>query len=95
MAKQPRIIPAYQPAPYDEYICNATRAMFSGNASEGQQKAFMRWLIEDCCLTYDQPFRPGQDGERDTAFACGRMFVGQQIRKVAKLVTVQKESTKA
>jgi hypothetical protein len=59
----------------------AIKAVNAGNANEGQQRIALRWIIEMAAGTYDQPFRPGVGGDRDTAFACGRMFVGQQIVK--------------
>ena len=39
------------------------------------------WIIYTLCGTYDQPYRPGEGGDRDTVFACAKQFVGQQIVK--------------
>ena len=55
--------------------------------SNDQLLELWRWIIEIAAMTYDQPFRPGgPEGERETVFACGRQFVGQQIVKQMRLV---------
>jgi hypothetical protein len=59
----------------------AIKALAVGNANGDQQRVALKWIVELAAGTYDQPFRPGVGGDRDTAFACGRMFVGQQIVK--------------
>ena len=85
--KKPRVVGAFEPPEYNDAIIGALKSLASGVANEGQQRLALNWIIEKAAQTYDQPFRPGgQDGDRDTAFACGRMFVGQQIVKVMKLV---------
>jgi hypothetical protein len=91
MAKQKRIGRAYEPPLYDEHVQRAIRAWEAGNASEGQQKIAFAWVVNTAAATYDQPFRPGEDGDRETAFACGRMFVGQQIVKMLKAPIVEKK----
>lgn len=45
----------------------------------------LRWIIETAAGTYDMSFRAGPDGERETTFAEGRRFVGNQIIKQLKL----------
>lgn len=71
------------PAPYDPDGADtmAIKALFAGNASEGQQKRALKWIIEQACGTYDLSFRPGADGERETAFAEGKRHVGLQLVK--------------
>lgn len=86
MAKKPRMPLPWQPSPYDESITMAIKALASGNASEGQQKRALEWIVKIVCGTYDQPYRPGEDGRRETDFACAKMFVGQQIIKQINLV---------
>lgn len=76
--KKPTVQP-WLPAPYDEGDTYAIKALAAGVANEGQQKRALKWIIENLCGTYDQPYRP--DGDRDTVFACAKMFVGQQIVK--------------
>lgn len=77
--------PAVEPAQYDENDIRAIQALSSGNASEGQQKRALEWIVNNACQTYDLHYRPGAEGERDTAFALGRAFAGQQIVKMLRL----------
>ena len=86
MQKPARKTPApWHPAPYEQADTMALKALASGTASEAQQKRALRWIVHTLCGTYDQPFRPGQGGERDTVFACGKQFAGQQIVKQVNL----------
>ena len=81
MAK--RTVPlACLPAEYDDDDIRNAQAVFAGVASAGQQKAFVDWVINKAAMTYDNPHRPGSDDQ--THFACGRMFVGQQMVKLSK-----------
>lgn len=82
MSKRPAAVPGpWLPAPYDDDDTRAVKALAAGKASESQQQRALRWIINSACGTYDQPFRPGEGGARDTDFACGKQFVGQQIVK--------------
>lgn len=84
--RAPRVRPAYLPADWTAPgLVAAVQALSLGTANEGQQKQALDWIIREVAGTYDQPYRPGVDGDRETAFACGRQFVGQQIVKVIKL----------
>lgn len=69
------------PPDYDERVIHAARAFEQGKASEAQQRIFWRWLIY-ITEANGMPYRPGRDSANDTAFACGKMFVGQQIMKM-------------
>lgn len=61
----------------------AIKALAEGKASAVQQKLALDWIISELCRTYDVSFRPDDaGGDRDTAFAEGRRFVGLQIRRV-------------
>lgn len=80
----------WHPAAYDELITGAIKALAAGNASEPQQKRALSWIINEVCGTYDLSYRPGADGDRDTAFAEGARFVGMQIVKQTKLTTAAK-----
>ncbi len=74
------------PAPYELADVNAVQAVIAGTANPDQQRRAMRWVIEHAAATYDMAFRPGgEDGRRDTDFALGRAYVGQQIVKLSKL----------
>lgn len=70
------------PASYDLADASAIQALHRGDATPEQQKRALKWLIEQCSGTYEFQFYPS---DRDTAFALGRGFVGQQIVKLTKL----------
>jgi hypothetical protein len=91
MVKKPAPAP-WHPAPYDETITGAIKALAAGNANESQQQKALKWIIEILCGTYDLSYRPGGDGERDTAFAEGKRFVGAQIVKQLKLTTPERSA---
>lgn len=75
-----------KPAPWTKAEAKALKLLSTGEADERQQKRALDWIIKQAALTYDQPYRPGgEEGGRDTTFACGRMFVGQQIVKLINL----------
>lgn len=90
MAPRKRAVPppVEAPAPCDEADEYALRALQTGTATSDQQRRALKWIVEQAAGSYDQPFRPGADGDRDTAFACGRMFVGQQIVHLLNTVRV-------
>jgi hypothetical protein len=62
----------------------------AGNANAGQQHRALQWIIEAPCGTYDLSYRAGAGVERDTAFAEGKRFVGQQIAKQLMLTTPER-----
>lgn len=63
----------------------ALQALAKGSANADQQKRGIAAIIEKICATYDMSFRPGgEDGSRDTTFAEGRRFPGNQIVKALK-----------
>lgn len=66
-------------------VHSAFRALSQGEASPEQQRMAVEFMVYDLCGRYDQPYRPGPDGDRDTAFACGRLWVGQQITTFVNL----------
>lgn len=73
---------AWAPAPWDPADVVAINALLAGTAQPDQQKRALRWIIEAASGTYEFHFHPS---ERDTAFALGRAFVGQQIVKMTRL----------
>ena len=74
------------PAEWDIADAAAIQALQRGDASAEQQRRALAWIINIAAGTYDLSYRPGgPDGERDTTFALGRAFVGQQIVKVMKI----------
>lgn len=70
---------AWTPPPYELADFSALKGLANGTASPEQQQRALKWIIESACGTYDMTFRP--EGDRDTAFAEGRRFVGLQIVK--------------
>lgn len=76
----------WMPPEYELADVTAVQAVVAGTANPDQQRRAMRWVIEQAAATYDLAYRPGsEDGRRDTDFALGRAFVGQQIVKMTKL----------
>lgn len=73
----PQIPPAYELADI-----GAFQALERGDATPDQQQRALRWLIEQAAGTYEFQFYPS---DRETAFALGRGFVGQQVIKLLKL----------
>lgn len=86
MAKKPAAVHPWMPAPYDDNDIRAIRALAAGNASEGQQRHALNWIINVASGYYDLSFRPGIDGARATDFAEGRRYVGAQVVKLTKIV---------
>ena len=77
----------FEPAQYDNSIVAATRALANGEANEGQQQLFWKWLIEEVSGYFDLSFRPGgDDGRRLSDFAEGKRFVGSQCLKMLQPV---------
>lgn len=70
------------PADYSKGIVYAAKAMAAGNANDDQQKNFMRWLVNECCGTYDVSFR---SDDRGTCFAEGKRFVGLSLVKLLNM----------
>ena len=63
---------------------SAIKAVSNGVANEDQQKRCIA-AIYKLSRVGDLPYRPdGKGGDRDTAFACGMLFVGQQLNKIVK-----------
>lgn len=74
----------WKPAAYEPADAAAIQALYNGVANHAQQKRALTWLIT-ACGTYDMSYRPGQDGDRDTAFAEGRRSVGLQLVKLCNI----------
>jgi hypothetical protein len=54
----------------------ALRALQGGTATAEQQKEVLRFIVYDCCRTYDTAWRVDQ---RETDILIGRIAVGQDI----------------
>ena len=76
----------WRPPGYEDADVAAIQALSRGTANMEQQKRALTWIIERAAGTYDMSYRPGgPEGERDTVFAEGRRFVGNQLVKMTKL----------
>ena len=73
------------PAEYKKKDVLAIQALLNGVANEEQQAHALSYIINELCKTYDMPYRPGEDGARESDFAMGKMHVGQQLVKMTKL----------
>lgn len=79
----------WAPAEYDVADAAAIQALVRGDATPEQQTRALKWIVESACGTYDQTFWPGgEDGDRNTAFAEGKRFVGNSIVKMTRLNTM-------
>jgi hypothetical protein len=70
------------PAAYDVADASAIQALLGGTAEPHQQQRALKWIIEQASGMYEFQFYPS---ERETCFALGRGFVGQQVVKMLKL----------
>jgi hypothetical protein len=72
----------WHPADWDENVVYAIRALFAGNANDGQQRLVLDWL-KYACGADDMSFRPGgPEGDRNTTFAEGKRSVWLQFAKM-------------
>lgn len=75
----------WMPADYNKAITSAFQSiMIHKNASQHQQELAIDWIINQVCKTHDMSYRP--NSERDTNFAEGKRFVGNQILKQINLI---------
>lgn len=84
MAKPDKHAP-WLPPPYELADITALQALERGDADHHLQQRALKWILEQAAGTYQMSYRGGQEGERDTAFAEGRRFVGLQIVKMLRL----------
>lgn len=75
----------WMPSEWDVADAAALQALQRGEATPEQQQRALGFLINTVCGTYDMAYRPAS--ERDTAFALGKAFVGQQITKLLHINT--------
>ena len=75
----------WKPAAWQPADASALQALVRGDCPSHLQQRAMAFIINDLCGTYDLSYRPGAEGDRDTAFAEGKRFVGMQIVKLLKV----------
>jgi len=73
------------PAEYGLPEASAWQAIARGEANKDQQILALRWLLNGPCGLHDLQYRPGENGRRDTDFACGKRYVGQQVVKLINI----------
>lgn len=76
----------YLPAEYTPGHVLAMQHLSKGVATQDEQIMALDWIIKQAAKTYDLSYRPGGlEGQRDSDFASGRSFAGQQIVKLLSL----------
>ena len=74
------------PVKYAKADVSALQAMRHGEANADQQVRAMQYIVETVCDRNGMSFRPGGlEGARETDFAEGRRFCGNQIVKLINL----------
>jgi hypothetical protein len=70
----------------------ALKALQAGEATKDQQQIALDFLIKHLCGTYDMSYIP--DSPRDTDFAEGKRWVGNQMIKLIKLTGEEIEAVR-
>ncbi len=73
-----------EPAPFDDIIVHGIHALADGDASPQQQKKVLEWIINAASRAAG-PGHYQPESPRNTDFALGRAFVGQQIIGILKI----------
>lgn len=77
---------AWLPPKYTIADVHAVKALARGEATADQQKRALDWIVHAAAGAYELSFRSdGDGGERETAFAEGRRFVGMQVVKLVNM----------
>lgn len=74
----------WRPSHWDPADAAALQALVRGDCPVHLQQRAINFIVHTLCGTYDLSYRFGPDGERDTAFAEGKRWVGLQIVKLLK-----------
>lgn len=76
----------WHPPAYTDAEAYAMQALARGEANESQQRAALDYIVNAICEYDGLSFRAGgTDGDRATAFAEGKRFVGAQIWKLIRI----------
>lgn len=75
----------WRPVTWTDEQAGALQSLAAGAAEPHQQKLALDYIITTIAGTYDAHYYAGDSGARNTDFALGRAFVGQQIVKMLKL----------
>ena len=79
-----RALGPHIPPEWEVADASAIQALVDGVAEPYQQKRAIKWIVEQAAGTYEFNYYPT---DRDTSFALGRAFVGQQVVKMMRLNT--------
>ena len=83
---KPKSSAPWMPVKYVKADVAALHAVRRGEANASQQLRAMEFILEIICDRHGMSFRPGgAEGARETDFAEGRRFVGNQIVKLTNL----------
>ncbi len=83
---KPREAAPWLPVKYRKADVVALQALRRGEATPDQQFRALEYIVGTISDRNGMSFRPGGlDGDRDTAFAEGRRFVGNTIVRLTKL----------
>lgn len=89
MAKRAGVDPrpaAWAPVPYSAADVEAVKALQNGTANDEQQRRALAWVINKAAQTYEVSFRSdAEGGDRETAMAEGRRFVGLSLVKLLNM----------
>jgi hypothetical protein len=85
-APEPPVGAPWVPPPWEPEDVGAIQALMRGEAEPHQQTRALKYIVETLSDYYGISYRPdGLGGQRDTDFAEGKRFVGQQIVKLTKI----------
>lgn len=76
---------AYVAASPDLADIHAVQAIARCDATPDQQRRFISWLNRATGVN-EPSFRPGEDGRRETDFALGKKFVGDQFHSIVRVL---------
>jgi hypothetical protein len=74
--------------PYDRSVLTAVRALFDGNANEGQQKRAMEWIVFNLCHVGQLSF--DTESQRVSDRREGERFVGLQLAWIREPIGLQR-----
>ena len=74
----------WKPVTVPAEVAGALQALHRGQAEPHQQTLALRWIIETSRNAGAHYF-PGENGRRDTDYALGRAFMGEQIVTVLNI----------
>lgn len=82
MTRKP--VPALNTAPFELAEAKAIQQLARGEANEEEQRRALQWIINDLCRVGKVPFAGDDEGgDRATNVLIGRLFVGNQILRLA------------